>query len=59
MQSTLPTESGFDSYLDPRSREPFTSNTTFKSALFTPTTVIDLKTLTSAVKTYEELTGIR
>ncbi len=47
----------FDSYLDPRSREPFTSNTTFKSALFTPTTVIDLKTLTSAVKTYEELTG--
>jgi len=47
----------FDSYTDPSSREPFVNNTKFKSAVFTPIKPIDLKTLTQAVQTYEELTG--
>jgi len=47
----------FDSYADPRSREPFTNNTKFKSAVFTPVKPIDLKTLTKAVQSYESLTG--
>ena len=47
----------FNSFTDPRSREPFTNNTKFKSAVFTPVKPIDLKTLTKAVSTYEELTG--
>jgi len=47
----------FDSYTDPRSREPFVNNTKFKSAVFTPIKPIDLKTLTRAVQSYESLTG--
>ncbi len=47
----------FDSYQDPRSRPPFINNVAFKAALFTPTTPIDLKTLTKAVRGYENLTG--
>lgn len=47
----------FDSYTDPRSREPFTSNTAFKSALYTPVKPIGLSTLKQAVENYEELTG--
>ncbi|MCL6506961.1 MAG: hypothetical protein K6T59_08045 [Bryobacteraceae bacterium] len=47
----------FDSYTDPRSREPFTNNTKFKAAFFTPVKPIDLKTLTQAVQCYEALTG--
>jgi len=47
----------FDSYTDPRSREPFTNNTKFKAAFFTPIKPIDLKTLTQAVQGYETLTG--
>ena len=47
----------FDSYHDPRCRTPFTNNTTFRSALFTPIKPIDLKTLTRAVESYENLTG--
>ncbi len=47
----------FDSYIDPRSREPFINNTKFKSALFTPVKPIDIKTLTHAVESYENLTG--
>ena len=47
----------FDSYTDPRSREPFTNNTKFKSTVFTPVKPIDLKTLTQAVQSYEALTG--
>ena len=35
----------FDSYQDPRCREPFINNNAFKSALFTPIKPIDLKTL--------------
>ena len=47
----------FDSYSDPRSREPFINNTKFKSAVFTPIKPVDLKTLTQAVQSYEGLTG--
>jgi hypothetical protein len=47
----------FDSYTDPRSREPFTNNTKFKAAFFTPVKPINLKTLTQAVQCYEALTG--
>ena len=47
----------FDTYTDPRCRVPFTNNTAFKSALFTPVKPIDLKTLKRAVESYEELTG--
>ena len=48
----------FDSYSEPRSWEPFISNTKFKSAVFTPIKPIDLKTLTQAVQSYEGLTGM-
>src|SRR5262249_9390347 len=47
----------FTNYSDPRSRQPFTNNNTFKSSLFTPVKPIDLKTLTRAVESYENLTG--
>lgn len=47
----------FDSYTEPKSREPFTNNVKFKSAVYTPIKPIDLKTLTQAVKAYESLTG--
>jgi hypothetical protein len=47
----------FDSSQDPLSRVPFTNNTAFKSALFTPVKPIDLKTLTRAVTSFEDLTG--
>jgi uncharacterized protein YdbL (DUF1318 family) len=47
----------YDSYKEPASRGAFTSNPTFKSALFTPIKPIDLKTLRKAVECYESLTG--
>jgi hypothetical protein len=47
----------FDTYADPRSREPFTNNTKFKSAVFTPVKPIDIQVLTQAIKNYEHLTG--
>jgi hypothetical protein len=47
----------FDSFADPRSRQPFVNNTAFKSALFTPIKPIDLKTLRRAVDAFEDLTG--
>jgi len=47
----------FDSYSDRRSWEPFTNNTKFKSAIYTPIKPVDLKTLTQAVQSYENLTG--
>jgi hypothetical protein len=47
----------FTNYSDPRSRQPFTNNNAFKSALYTPVKPIDLKTLTRAVESYENLTG--
>jgi len=47
----------FDSYQDPRSRAPFTNNTQFKTALFTPIQTPDIRILIKAVEAYEELTG--
>lgn len=47
----------FDAYQDPRCRVPFANNTAFRSAVFTPAKPIDLKTLTQAVKSYEEVSG--
>ncbi len=47
----------FANYSDPRSRPPFTNNNTFKSSLFSPVKAPDLKTLTRAVESYENLTG--
>lgn len=47
----------FDSYTDPRSREPFVNNTKFKSSVFTPVKTPDLRMLTQAVQSYEGLTG--
>jgi len=47
----------FTSCADPQSRQPFTSNTAFRSALFTPTKPLDRKTLTQSVEAYEKLSG--
>jgi hypothetical protein len=47
----------FDSYQDPQSRVPFTNTPAFRSTLFTPARPLDLKTLTQAVRSYEELCG--
>jgi hypothetical protein len=47
----------YSSYRDGRSRVPFVQNPKFRAAFFTPVKPIDLKTLTGAVKAYEELTG--
>jgi hypothetical protein len=47
----------FDSFAEPRSREPFINNTKFRSAIYTPIKPVDLKTLTQAVQSYEGLTG--
>ncbi|MEW6209584.1 MAG: hypothetical protein AB1631_14550 [Acidobacteriota bacterium] len=42
---------------DPQCRAPFINNTAFKSASFAPRESIDLKTLTTAVQNYENMTG--
>ncbi len=47
----------FDSYQDPASHDIFTNNRTFRSAVFTPATIIDFKVLKSAVLNYEAITG--
>ena len=47
----------FRNHQDPQCRVPFVSNISFKSASFAPRESIDLKTLTTAVRHYEELTG--
>jgi hypothetical protein len=47
----------FDSFAEPRSREPFINNTKFRSAVFTPVKTPDLQMLTKAVQSYEGLTG--
>lgn len=44
-------------YQDPASRTPFTSNSAFRSSLFSPRQSMGLKTLTQAVQRLEELTG--
>lgn len=47
----------FRNYQDPQSRTPLVTNPAFKAASFSPRESIDLRTLTSAVKHLEELTG--
>lgn len=47
----------FRNYQDPQSRTPLVTNLAFKAASFSPRETIDLRTLTSAVKHLEELTG--
>src|SRR5262249_43467929 len=44
-------------HLDPQCRVPFTSNPAFRAASFAPRESIDLKTLTTAVRHFEALTG--
>lgn len=47
----------FDSYLEPLAREPFLKNPAFRAAVFTPSTVIDVRQLKKAVEAYEALAG--
>lgn len=47
----------YRSYSDPQAREPFTNQTAFKAASFAPRAAIDLKTLTTAVRQLEDMTG--
>ncbi len=47
----------FDSYQDTASHEAFNNSRTFRSALFTPATVIPIQNLTRAVERFEEITG--
>ncbi len=44
-------------HLDPQVRTPFTGTQAFRSASFAPRKAPDLRTLVSAVRRYEELTG--
>jgi hypothetical protein len=48
----------FDSYMDPASHDAFTNNRTFRSALFTPAKALDLKDLTRAAQSFEEIAGV-
>ncbi len=47
----------YKSYSSPNARIPLINQTTFRSATFAPKETIDLKTLTSAAKYFEEITG--
>jgi len=47
----------FRSYLDPQVRTPFTATNAFRAASFAPRRAPDLRTLVSAARRYEELTG--
>jgi hypothetical protein len=47
----------YRSYQDPGARQPFATNNAFRAASFAPRESIDLKTLTIAVKTLEEMVG--
>jgi hypothetical protein len=47
----------FDSYQDLSSHEAFNNSRTFRSALFTPATVIPIQNLIRAVEKFEEITG--
>jgi len=49
----------FDSYQDAASHEAFTNNRTFRTALFTPAKVLDLKDLTRAAQSFEDIAGGR
>ena len=47
----------YRSYQEPSARQPFATNTAFRSASFAPRESIDLKTLTTAVKVLEDMVG--
>ena len=47
----------YRNHQDPQCRVPFTNNVAFKAASFAPRETIGLKTLTTAVQHFEELTG--
>jgi hypothetical protein len=47
----------FRSHVDPQCRQVFTNQPAFRAASFVPREGIDLRTLTGAVRTFEELTG--
>jgi hypothetical protein len=47
----------YRNYQEPQARTPLTNNTAFRSASFAPRESIDLKTLTSAVKSLEDMLG--
>src|SRR5207248_1547363 len=47
----------YRNYQEPQARTPLTNNTAFRSASFAPRESIDLKTLSSAVKTLEDMLG--
>lgn len=47
----------FHNYQDPASRNAFTNNTAYRSALFSPRQTVGLKVLTQAVQILEDLTG--
>jgi hypothetical protein len=47
----------YANYQDPAARLPFTKAPAFRSSLFSPRQSVGLKTLTQAVKQFEELTG--
>jgi len=47
----------FHNYQDPASRNAFTNNTAFRSALFSPRQTVGLKVLTQAVQILEDLIG--
>jgi hypothetical protein len=47
----------YRSYQEPSARQPFASTNAFRAASFAPRESIDLKTLTTAVKALEDMTG--
>jgi len=47
----------YRNYQEPQARVPFANNTSFRGASFAPRESIDLKTLTTAVRTLEEMIG--
>ena len=49
----------YTDYRDAEARAPFITNPTFRAASFVPHKPLDLKTLTTAVKHFQKLTGYR
>src|SRR5437764_13604808 len=47
----------FRNHLDPQCRVPFTNNQAFRAASFAPRESIDIRTLTTAARHFEALTG--
>jgi len=47
----------FRAHTDPMVRQPFSSNTAFRAAAFTPREALDLRMLTEAARNFEDITG--